>query len=111
MIFFSEDGGVTFSPIKTINAKAIGFGAPEHEGDYMTVYAIGNDNVEGNDEPHGDGIYRSTDKGETWQRINDNEHLFGNISDLSITGDSEKFGRVYFATNGRGIVMGDPSEE
>ena len=57
---------------------------------------------------NGDGIYRSTDKGKTWSRINDESHLFGNITPV-ITGDSEVFGRVYFATNGRGIVMGDPA--
>ena len=105
-IMYTEDGGKNFTVLKTINAKALGFGAPEKEGDYMTIYVMGNDNVSGNDTPHGDGIYRSTDKGKTWVRINDNNHLFGNLT-YSITGDSEVFGRVYFATNGRGIVMGD----
>ncbi|MBR6792598.1 MAG: hypothetical protein IKM49_05720, partial [Ruminococcus sp.] len=63
----------------------------------------------GNKNPQGQGIYRSTDKGETWVKLNDEEHLFGNLT-YSITGDSEIFGRVYFATNGRGIVMGDIAE-
>ena len=54
----------------------------------------------------GRGIYRSTDKGKTWVRLNDDLHLFGNLTDY-ISGDSKVFGRVYFATNGRGIVMGD----
>ena len=103
---YSEDGGKTFTVLKTANAKALGFGAPEKEGGYPTIYMIGNDNVESNSTPHGDGIYRSTDKGRTWQRLNDEQHLFGNITPV-ITGDSEVFGRVYFATNGRGIVMGD----
>ena len=108
-IMYTEDGGKNFTVLKTINAKALGFGAPEKEGDYMTIYVMGNDNVSGNDTPHGDGIYRSTDKGKTWVRINDNNHLFGNLT-YSITGDSEVFGRVYFATNGRGIVMGDTAK-
>ena len=105
-IMYTEDGGKNFTVLKTINAKALGFGAPEKEGGYMTIYVMGNDNVSGNDTPHGDGIYRSTDKGKTWVRLNDDNHLFGNLT-YSITGDSEVFGRVYFATNGRGIVMGD----
>lgn len=105
-VMYTEDGGKNFTVLKTINARALGFGAPEKDGDYMTIYVMGNDNVAGNETPHGDGIYRSTDKGKTWQRLNDEQHLFGNITE-SITGDSEVFGRVYFATNGRGIVMGD----
>ncbi len=107
---YSEDGGKTFTVLKTANATALGLGAPEKKGGYPTIYIMGNDNVSGNDSPHGDGIYRSTDKGKTWQRINDDQHLFGNLTS-SITGDSEVFGRVYFATNGRGIVMGDAAEK
>lgn len=106
---YSEDGGKTFNVLKTANVKALGLGAPEKEGGAETVYIMGNDNVEGNDSPHGDGIYRSTDGGQTWQRLNDEQHLFGNLT-ASITGDSEVFGRVYFATNGRGIVMGDMAD-
>ena len=48
--------------MKNINAKALGFGAPKEEGGYMTIYVMGNDDVSGNDNPSGDGIYRSTDK-------------------------------------------------
>ena len=109
-LMYSEDGCKSFNVLKTINAKAVGFGAPEKEGGYMTIYVIGNDNVEGNKDVHGDGIYRSTDKGKTWVRINDDNHLFGNMSDANITGDSDIFGRVYFSTNGRGIIMGNVAE-
>lgn len=107
---YTEDGGKSFTVLKTANAKALGLGAPEKDGDYPTIYIMGNDNVESNDTPHGDGIYRSTDKGESWQRLNDDNHLFGNLTP-SITGDSEVFGRVYFATNGRGIVMGEAAAD
>ena len=102
----SEDGGKTFTLVKTANATALGLGAPKKSGGDETIYIMGNDNVEGNKTPHGDGIYRSTDNGKSWQRLNDDDHLFGNITP-SITGDSQVFGRVYFATNGRGIVMGN----
>lgn len=102
MIMHSTDGGKTFEPIKTITADCIGFGAGQNDGDPQTIYAMGS--VEG----LGDGIFRSTDSGQTWDKINDNNHLFGNLT-KSITGDSDIFGRVYFATNGRGIVKGDVS--
>lgn len=100
LIMHTEDGGKSFETIKNFKCDAMGFGAPEKDGDYMVIYAMGQT------EEQGDGIYRSKDKGKTWERINDQHHLFGNLTH-SITGDSEIYGRVYFATNGRGIVMGD----
>lgn len=108
-VMYSEDGGKTFTVLKNICADALGFGAPEKENGYPAIYVMGTDEVDGNKNPLGDGIYRSTDKGKTWQKINDDNHLFGNLTP-AITGDSEIFGRVYFATNGRGIVMGDTTE-
>ena len=42
-----------------------------------------------------------------WLRINDDQHKFGNLNPKYITGDSNVYGRVYFCTDGRGIVMGD----
>ena len=103
LVMYSEDGGESFTSLKDISFRAIGFGAPEKEGGYPAVYAMGEAGEQG------DGIYRSTDKGKTWVRINDEQHLFGNLTDY-ISGDSRVFGRVYFATNGRGIVMGDVAE-
>ncbi len=99
----STDGGKTFTPIKSLTAKCIGFGASEKAGGDPVVYAIGADlnNVS--------GIYRSTDLGESWQRINDDDHDFGNLNSC-ITGDASVYGRVYFTVNGRGIVMGDIAE-
>ncbi len=104
LLMYSDDCGESFTSIKDINFDAIGFGAGKNEGDYPVIYAMGSVGEEG------DGIYRSTDKGETWEKINDDAHLFGNLTSY-ITGDSNVYGRVYFATNGRGIVMGDIAEE
>ncbi len=100
-ILYSEDSGKTWTSLKTFAANAIGFGAPEKEGDFPVIYALGSESSDSVK-----GVFRSTDKGATWQQINDEAHQFGNIT-YAITGDSEIYGRVYFATNGRGIVMGD----
>jgi hypothetical protein len=54
-----------------------------------------------------EGIFRSTDIGATWVRVNDDEHQYGYINRL--TGDPRVFGRVYLATSGRGVVYGDPT--
>ena len=104
LVMYSEDGGTSFTPIKDNNFSAIGFGAPKKEGDYPSVYAMGT-----TQNGLGRGIYRSDDKGATWIRLNDDQHLFGNLTDY-IAGDSRVYGRVYFATNGRGIIMGDIAE-
>ncbi|MBQ9899044.1 MAG: cellulose-binding protein [Ruminococcus sp.] len=107
-VFYTEDGGQTFTMLKNITAKAVGFGAPEKEGGCETVYVIGAEPSNADD--YQVGIYRSTDNGQSWVRLNDDMHLFGNITP-SITGDPNVFGRVYFATNGRGIVMGDIADQ
>lgn len=103
ILMHSTDGGKTFESIKGIKADCIGFGAGQNEGDPMVIYAMGST------EELGSGILRSTDNGVSWDKINDDYHLFGNLT-KSITGDSDIFGRVYFATNGRGIVMGNVVE-
>lgn len=106
---YSEDFGKNFTVLDNISVKALGFGAPASDRDYMTIYAVGCVNAVDSESSAEEGIYRSCDKGRTWQKINDDMHLFGNLTP-AITGDSEIFGRVYLATNGRGIVMGGISE-
>ena len=51
------------------------------------------------------GFFRSDDAGATWIRINDNLHNFGYQNDL--VADSRVHGRVYLATSGRGVVIGE----
>ena len=57
-----------------------------------------------------DGIYgfwQSLDEGVTWNRINHNKQMYGQIR--SITGDPRVFGRVYIATGTRGVLYGEPN--
>ncbi len=54
------------------------------------------------------GLFRSIDGGQQWQRIDDAEHRYGRIGLL--TGDPRVFGRLYFAPSGRGIIYGEPLE-
>jgi photosystem II stability/assembly factor-like uncharacterized protein len=54
-------------------------------------------------------IFRSTDMGKTWKRINDDDHQYG-WRFRCIAGDPRVFGRVYIGTDGRGIVYGEPEE-
>ncbi|MEJ5312543.1 MAG: hypothetical protein WHX52_22480, partial [Anaerolineae bacterium] len=52
------------------------------------------------------GLYRSTNMGMSWVRINDDRHQYA-WTGAAITGDPRIFGRVYVSTNGRGIIYGD----
>ncbi|MEW1912707.1 RICIN domain-containing protein [Kitasatospora sp. NPDC085895] len=103
-LLHSTDGGRTFTPLGSVqSASALGFGKAAPGADYQALYLIGTvKNVT--------GVFRSTDKGATWLRVNDDAHQWGAIGSLGIiTGDPDTFGRVYIGTNGRGLQYGDPS--
>ena len=100
-IWHSRDGGNSFSKLFNVDAAStIGFGKPAPFHKYPAFYSSA--------EVHGVwGIYRSDDAGGTWTRINDNRHQYA-LTNQTITGDPRIYGRVYFGTNGRGIIYGDP---
>jgi hypothetical protein len=102
-LWHSTDGGATFAKLANVDqADTIGFGKAATGASYQTLYAsakIGGVR----------GIFRSTDKGVTWTRINDDAHQWG-WTGAAITGDPRVYGRVYVSTNGRGVVYGDSSD-
>ncbi|WP_405770998.1 RICIN domain-containing protein [Streptomyces sp. NBC_01538] len=103
-LLHSTDGGRTFTTLNSVSdASALGFGKAKEGTGYQALYLIGTvRNVT--------GVFRSTDKGATWLRVNDDAHQWGNISGGGvITGDPDTYGRVYIGTNGRGLQYGDPS--
>ncbi|HEY4016669.1 MAG TPA: hypothetical protein VGM06_25205 [Polyangiaceae bacterium] len=79
-------------------ASSVGFGKAADGASYPAVFVAGK--VGGRY-----GIFRSDDAGATWIRASDDAHGYGSAS--HVTGDPRVFGRVYFATGGRGIVYGD----
>ncbi|PAZ09944.1 xyloglucanase [Streptomyces sp. SA15] len=102
-LWHSTDGGATFTKLSNVEqADTIGFGKAAAGASYQTLYTsakIGGVR----------GIFRSTDKGATWTRINDDAHQWGSTGE-AITGDPRVYGRVYIATNGRGVIYGDASD-
>jgi hypothetical protein len=97
----STDGGSTFTRVSSVAlADGIGFGAPATGQPYPAIYLAGKIGA-----IH--GYYRSVDGGVSWTQINDGAHQWY-ASGYVITGDPNLFGRVYLATNGRGIIYGDP---
>jgi hypothetical protein len=83
------------------DATSVGFGKAAQASRYPAVFLVGR--VAGRS-----GIFRSDDRTATWIRLNDDAHQYGSPS--LVTGDPRIFGRLYFATGGRGIVYGDIAE-
>jgi photosystem II stability/assembly factor-like uncharacterized protein len=97
----STDAGVTLNKMNGVQeASSLGFGKAARGQNYPALYLAGKVNEV-------QALFRSDDAGATWTRINDDQHQFGWIS--HVTGDPRIYGRVYFATGGRGIIYGDPA--
>ena len=98
-LWFTTNSGANFTRLSTVQqAGSVGFGkaAPGHS--YPAIYINGQISSVW-------GIYRSDDQGSTWVRINDDQHQFGWIKQL--TGDPRVYGRCYVAASGRGVLYGD----
>ncbi len=102
-LWHSTDSGQSFRHLANVElADTIGFGAPAPGHHYVALYSSAQ--VGG-----ARGIYRSDNRGLSWVRINDDQHQYGR-TDTAITGDPRVFGRVFVATNGRGIILGELSQ-
>lgn len=98
----STDGGASFTRHPAIDeADTVGFGANLRGGRYPSIFSSAR--IRGVR-----GIFRSDDRGRTWVRVNDNVHRYA-WTGAAITGDPRVPGRVYVATNGRGIIYGEPA--
>lgn len=99
-LYHSSNSGFDVRQINNVEkAYAVGFGKAAPESDYPTVYLVGV--VDGIY-----GVFRSTDRADTWIRINDDMHQYGSMD--YVAGDEQIYSRVYIGTHGRGIIYGDP---
>ncbi|WP_031041966.1 cellulose binding domain-containing protein [Streptomyces sp. NRRL F-5650] len=102
-LWHSTDGGASFTKLANVDAAdTVGFGKAAPGASYQTLFTsaeIGGVR----------GIFRSTDEGASWTRVNDDAHQWG-WTGAAITGDPRVYGRVYVATNGRGVLYGDTSD-
>ncbi|MFJ7772973.1 WD40/YVTN/BNR-like repeat-containing protein [Streptomyces sp. NPDC097107] len=97
----STDGGVTFTRVDSCRAShTLGFGKAADGAGYPAIYQVGSTEAI-------TAVYRSDDEARSWTRINDDQHQWGWTGE-TITGDPRVHGRVYLATNGRGVQYGEP---
>ena len=102
-LYHSTDAGESFRRAtgEGVRIEQFGLGHPAPESPYSALYATG---------AIGDlrAVWRSDDGGANWVRINDDRHQWG-LRFRAISGDPRRYGRVYIATDGRGLLYGDPS--
>ncbi|WP_343691562.1 T9SS type A sorting domain-containing protein [Chitinophaga sp.] len=100
----STNSAQSFAAINGVSyCGAVGFGVTASGAKYPTIFIWGTiSNVK--------GIYRSTDQGVSWVRVNDDAHEYGGPANGQfVQGDMNVFGRVFMSTAGRGIVYGEPA--
>jgi xyloglucan-specific exo-beta-1,4-glucanase len=99
-LYRTSDSGKSFRTVDGVSESfGVGFGKAAEGRAFPAVYlnaTIGDTS----------GIFRSDDGGASFARINDDQHQFPSAG--VITGDPRRFGRVYLATHGRGILYADP---
>ncbi|MFE6406442.1 WD40/YVTN/BNR-like repeat-containing protein [Streptomyces sp. NPDC057837] len=100
-LYRSTDGGATVGRVGSCRASyTLGFGKAAEGASYPALYMVGSTGSI-------TAVYRSDDEARTWVRVNDDRHQWG-WTGAAITGDPRVYGRVYVATNGRGVQYGDP---
>ena len=102
---YTEDGGKTWNRCEGAStAIAVGIGKTKEGASYETIFIWG-----ANKSGSAIGIYRSTDKCKTFERVNDDTHQFGGPGNGNfVQGDMNNFGVVYMSTVGRGLIVGAP---
>ncbi|MDD4969382.1 MAG: T9SS type A sorting domain-containing protein [Paludibacter sp.] len=99
---YSTNYGVTYTNFGRVTyCKSIGIGKANEGSSYPTIFIWGTVSSV-------TGLFRSTDQGTTWLKINDDAHQFGGAPLL--IGDMNVFGRVYMGVGGaRGVIYGEPA--
>jgi hypothetical protein len=101
-LYHGTEGGASFVRIdSSLHVEMLSFGKAPAGSDYPALFAIG---TEGDRR----AVWRSDDMAKTWLLLNDDQHQWGRRF-RCIAGDPRVFGRVYFGTDGRGILYGQPA--
>ncbi len=97
---YTTNSGTSWTTVTNVSyCRAVGFGKAATGATYPAVYIWGT--VSGVK-----GIFRSTDQGASWTRINDDAHEWGGVGNGNfVMGDMNVYGRAYMGTVGRGVVV------
>ena len=100
-LYRSTNSATSFTKMNGISmCEAVGFGKAAEGKTFPTVFVWATINGT-------TGIFRSTDEGQTWVRINDDMHQFGGPGNGQfVMGDMAVYGTVFMSTVGRGVVYG-----
>ncbi len=99
-LWHSNNGGRTWQPVGSVKAASLfaeGIGA---HGRGLALYLYGS--LEGGQQ----GIFISTDLGQTWNEIDADSQPVGDVPEC-MAGSWSRFGQVFIGTNGRGVFVGD----
>ena len=102
-LYRSGNYGQSFVKLENVQQSYLmGFGKEAPGKNVPTAYVYGRVN-------NTDGIFRSTDLGQTWVRINDSKNMLG-CQPKCMKGDRQTFGIVYIGSGGRGFYYGAPMD-
>lgn len=101
----SINSGNSFIKINNVTyCAAVGFGKHKKDSNYPTIYIWGIVNGV-------KGIFMSVDEGNSWIKINDDQHNYGGPGNGQfVVGDMNAYGKVYMSTAGRGVVYGESQD-
>ena len=99
-LYHVTEHGQKVESLNVFYCKTVGYGAPKDESSPNTLYMWGRPT-----EDDEEGIYASTDGGNTWFRVNDDNHCYGGTGNGNfIVGDMNTYGTFYMSTVGVGII-------
>jgi xyloglucan-specific exo-beta-1,4-glucanase len=105
-LYLSTNYGSTFSKVSsTTGAVYVGIGPGKSGSPAIAVYIQGT--VSG---ATGVGIFRSLDRGVSWERLDFAPYVPQYVSS-SLVADYSVFGRIYLSSSGTGIWIGEPSTQ
>jgi hypothetical protein len=99
-LYRSLNSGASATKLNSVTAAYhVGFGKAANGESYPAIYLYGIVNG-------ALGFFRSDDAGVSWTLINDANHQYGWVHQIS--GDPRIYGRCYISAEGRGIAYGGP---
>ncbi|MBC8053669.1 MAG: RICIN domain-containing protein [Sphingobacteriaceae bacterium] len=98
---YTENSGTSFTNVSNVTyCGSVGIGKAATGATYETIYIWGTVNGVL-------GVHRSTNKGASWVRVNDDAHEYGGPANGQfVVGDMNTYGRVYLSSAGRGVAYG-----